>query len=60
MVTNTVTIPLQAQLIDDRVLIVGSTDIVFADYGITTPAAPIVHSVADQGTLEIQLWLARA
>lgn len=59
-VANTVTIPLQAQLIDGQILVVGSTDIVFADYGITVPSAPVVLSVEDHGTLEIQLWLSRS
>jgi polyisoprenoid-binding protein YceI len=56
-VTNTVEIPIQAQLIDGMVLVTGSTDIVFADYGVSTPTAPAVLSVEDHGILEFQLWL---
>ena len=59
-VTRTVEIPLEAQVAGESILIVGSTNVVFADYGIDTPSAPIVLSVADQGTIELQLWLVRA
>ncbi len=59
-VTNSITIPLEAQLIDGRILVVGSTDITFADYGVTAPSAPIVVSVEDVGILEIQMWLSPA
>jgi hypothetical protein len=44
----------------DSILIVGSTDVTFADYGIETPTAQMVLSVADEGTIELQLWLTRA
>ena len=59
-VTRTVAIPLEAQVAGESILVVGSTNVVFADYGIDTPSAPIVLSVADQGTIELQLWLVRA
>ena len=58
-VTNAVEIPLQAQLIDGSILITGSTQILFADYEVTAPSAPVVVSVEDNGILEFQLWLAR-
>ena len=57
--TNTVEIPLQAQLVDGTILVTGSTEILFADYGVTAPSAPVVVSVEDNGILEFQLWLAR-
>lgn len=56
-VTQDVTIPLQAQIVDGSILVVGSLDILFADYGVEAPSAPIVVSVEDHGTLELQLWL---
>ena len=59
-VTRTVEIPLEAQVTGESILIVGSTNVVFADYEIETPSAPVVLSVADEGTLELQLWLVRA
>jgi polyisoprenoid-binding protein YceI len=59
-VTNIVDIPLEAQIIDESILIVGSTNVAFADYQIETPTAPVVLSVADEGIIELQLWLVRA
>jgi polyisoprenoid-binding protein YceI len=56
-VTTTVTIPLQAQLVDGTVVLVGSLPITFADYGVSVPEAPIVLSASDTGTLELQLFL---
>lgn len=58
-VTNPVEITLQAQLIDDTILVTGTTDIGFADYEVEAPTAPAVLSVEDHGIVEIQLWLAR-
>jgi polyisoprenoid-binding protein YceI len=59
-VTRTVEIPLEAQVAGESILIVGSTSVIFADYEIDTPSTPIVLSVADEGTIELQLWLVRA
>jgi len=59
-VTRTVEIPLEAQVTGESILIVGSTSVIFADYEIETPSAPVVLSVADEGTIELQLWLVRA
>ena len=56
-VTREVTIPLQAQLVDGTIVVVGSTDITFADYDVEPPSAPIVLSVAPEGILELQLLL---
>ncbi len=56
-VTNTVQFDLDAQLIDSTVVVVGSTDVVFADYGLEVPTSPIVLSVEDHGTLELQFLL---
>jgi polyisoprenoid-binding protein YceI len=56
-ITRQVTIPLQAQLVDGTIVIVGSTEITFADYGVSVPEAPIVLSAEDTGTLELQLFL---
>ena len=55
-VTTTVTIPIEAQLVDDNIVVVGSLDIVFADYGVSVPTAPIVVSAEDHGTIELQLF----
>lgn len=54
-VTQAVSIPLDAQLIGDTIVVVGSVTISFADYGIDVPTSPIVVSVQDFGILEFQL-----
>jgi polyisoprenoid-binding protein YceI len=59
-VTRTVEIPLEAQVTGESILVVGSTNVIFADYEIETPSAPVVLSVADEGTIELQVWLVRA
>ena len=59
-VTNSVEIPLQAQVSGDVVTIVGSLPIVFADYGMDSPRSMIVLSVEDNGVMELQLQLTRA
>ena len=58
-VTNPVEITLEAQLIDTMILVTGTTDISFGDYEVVAPTAPVVLSVEDHGTVEVQLWLAR-
>ena len=59
-VTKSVQIPLEAQLVGDTIVVVGSLDVVFSDYGITAPTAPIVLSVDDHGKVELQLFFRRA
>lgn len=58
-VTRPVTIPLEARLVEDTVVVVGSIDIVFADFGVEVPSAPIVLSVDGDGEMEFQLFFTR-
>lgn len=58
-VTRNVSIPLQGQLTNGRVVVVGSLDIAFADYGIEKPASARVLGMEDHGTMELQLVLQR-
>ncbi len=58
-VTNDVEVELAALLVSEIVTVVGTFDIVFADYGVEVPSAPIVLSVEDHGVVEIQLFLTR-
>ena len=58
-VTNQVTFDLQAQLVGDSIVAVGSSEVVFSDYGVTAPTAPIVASVEDHGIMEFQLIFTR-
>jgi polyisoprenoid-binding protein YceI len=58
-VTRSVEFPLEAQLVGGTVVVVGSIDIVFSDYGVSVPDSQIVLSVADNGTLELQVLLVK-
>ena len=58
-VTNQVTFDLQAQRVGDSIVAVGSSEVVFSDYGVTAPTAPIVASVEDHGIMEFQLVFTR-
>ena len=58
-VTNRVTFDLQAQLVGDSLVAVGSSEVIFSDYGVTAPTAPIVVSVEDHGIMEFQLIFTR-
>lgn len=59
-VTQPVEVDLQAQLVDDTIVVVGAIDITFADFGVSVPSAPIVLSAEDFGVVELQLFLARS
>ncbi len=58
-VTQPVEFAVDAQLVDGTIVLVGSTEITFADFGVTVPSAPIVLSANDFGTVELQLFLAK-
>ena len=58
-ISNQITIDIEAQLVGDAILITGTTDVVFSDYDVSVPAAPVVLSVEDNGIIELQLWMAR-
>jgi polyisoprenoid-binding protein YceI len=58
--TQSVSIPLQGQLVNGKVVVVGSLDIEFADYGIDSPSAASVVSVEDHGVIELQLVFEQA
>lgn len=59
-VTNAVQIALQGQYVDGLVVVVGSTEIVLADYDIEKPTSFRVLSIEDAGIMEFQLVLERA
>jgi polyisoprenoid-binding protein YceI len=58
-VTTPVTMPIEAQLVGENIVVVGSLDIVFADYGASVPSAPVVLSADDEGVIELQLFFRR-
>lgn len=57
--TKSIEMAIEAKLVDGTVVIVGSTEITFADFNVEVPSAPVVLSVSDTGTLELQLLLTR-
>lgn len=59
-VTKSVEIALDAQLVNGTLVVVGSTPVVFADYGVETPRAAIVVSIEDEGTIEFQLFFTKS
>ena len=58
--TRQVAIPLEAQLVDDTVVVTGSLDITFSDFDVDVPDSQVVVSVKDHGVMEVQLLLTRA
>jgi polyisoprenoid-binding protein YceI len=58
-VTQPVELPIEAQLVEGTVVVVGSLDLVFADYGVAVPTAPVVVSAEDNGVLEVQILLVK-
>lgn len=58
-VTNRATFDLHAQLVDDTIVAVGSSPVVFSDYGVPTPSSIAVISVEDHGIMEFQLIFTR-
>ena len=58
--TKSVQIPLKAKLSGSIIEVTGSLPIVWADYQITKPNSFSVVSIADQGTMELQLFFAKA
>ncbi len=59
-VTRSVDMPLQARIEGGVITVAGALPITFADWSIEAPQAMIVLSVADQGTMELQLHLTRS
>jgi polyisoprenoid-binding protein YceI len=58
-VTRPVSVALEAQLANGVIAVVGSLPIVFEDYGVTVPSAPVVVSAEDNGLVELQLLFSR-
>src|SRR5690606_14855145 len=59
-VSRRVRLPLQGQLVDGQVVVVGSTVVQLADYGIAPPRSPALLSVSDEATIEMQLFFQKA
>ncbi len=59
-VTKSIQIALKARLSGSVIQVIGSTPIVFTDYNIQKPTSFAVLSIADEGTLELQLFFTHA
>jgi polyisoprenoid-binding protein YceI len=55
-----VEVELSADVAGSRLVITGSTVITLADFGVSVPSAPVVLSVSDDATIELQLFLTRS
>jgi polyisoprenoid-binding protein YceI len=58
--TNSVSIGFEGLLVEGTMVVVGSTEVVLTDYGIEAPTGFSVVSIADTGTIELQLAFVRA
>lgn len=58
-VTQSVEMPLTAELQNGVIVVFGQLELALADYGIDAPSAPVVVSVDDSAVLELQLFLTR-
>ena len=59
-VTQEVSVELIAQRIGQIITVTGQFPMIFSDFGVEVPTAPIVVSVEDNGLIEIQLFLTPA
>jgi hypothetical protein len=59
-VTRPVTIDIKGRFQNGQVVVVGSTDIKFADYNIRQPQSFLVVSLDDHGIMEFQLIFTKA
>lgn len=58
-VTKTVELTMDAVITNGRLVVVGSTPVVFTDYEVTKPTAAIVVSLDDEGVIEFQLFMTK-
>ena len=56
-VTKDVSVPVEGKMQDGLMVVVGSIDILFADYNIGKPQGASVLSIDDHGLMELQLFL---
>jgi polyisoprenoid-binding protein YceI len=58
-VTNEVTVDLDARLVGDQAVVVGSSPVALTDYGIEPPTGAAVLSVDNEGEFEFQVFFSR-
>ena len=54
-----VSVELSADVAGSRLVVTGSTIVALADFDIAVPSAPVVLSVSDEATIELQIYLSR-
>ncbi|MDG2211183.1 MAG: YceI family protein [Acidimicrobiales bacterium] len=59
-ITQEVSVELIAQRIGQIITVTGQFPMIFSDFGVEVPTAPIVVSVEDNGLIEVQLFLTPA
>ena len=58
-VERAIDVELSADVAGDRLVVTGSTIVALADFDVAVPSAPVVLSVSDEATVELQLYLRR-
>ena len=58
-ITQDARFDIDAELVDGVIVVTGSTEVVFADFDVEVPAAPIIVSADDHGSVEFQLLLSK-
>ncbi len=58
-VTNRAAFDLKARLVGNAIVVAGSSEVVFSDYGVPTPTSASVISVEDHGVMEFLLYFTR-
>ena len=59
-VTRSVTIPLEAKLVDGTIVVTGLYDLTFSDFDIEKPVSAAVLSIEDRGQMELQLFFTKS
>ncbi|WP_419863725.1 YceI family protein [Candidatus Poriferisodalis sp.] len=59
-ITQPVVVDIEAQLVGSVIAVVGSVEIIFADFDVTVPQVPIVLSAEDHGIMEFLLLFRRS
>jgi hypothetical protein len=59
-VTQEVTVDLEAQLVGDRAVVVGSAPVALTDFDIDPPTGASVLSVSNEGEFEFQVFFAKS
>ena len=58
-VEREVSVELSADVAGSRLVVTGSTTVALADFDIAVPSAPVVLSVSDEATIELQIYLSQ-